>query len=178
MLSDVVPCRKVGRYVPKIVWNWAHVHLVVNEVPIVGSLFAAVLLLVATVIRSRDGMVWAALIVLGISFLGLVLAFFTGDPALAVISGAPRTSASALSEHHVRALVASGLFVVAAAVGVATAIFARKKGSFSLRSVLPLLVITIVSGGALAWTGLAGGRINHPEIQSPADRSNGPAHPH
>jgi hypothetical protein len=162
----------------EFVWNGAHIHLVVNEVPIMGALFALVLLVVAVLGNARDGFVWAALVVLGVSFVGLLVAFFTGDPALAVISGAPRTSATALSEHHVRALVASGLFVVVAAVGVTAAIFARRNGTFSRRSVLALLATTTLAGGALAWTGLAGGRINHPELQGPNDRSSGPAHPH
>jgi hypothetical protein len=86
--------------------NWAHVHLMINDLPILGSAFAFVLLAVASVSPARDGWARAGSLVLAIALFGVVAAFFSGDPAVDVVAGAPRTSAKALSDHHVRALVA------------------------------------------------------------------------
>jgi hypothetical protein len=159
--------------------NWAHVHLVANEVPIYGSLFAAVLLLVASFTRAPDDWTRAGLLLLAIGVLGLVVAFLSGIPAVDVINGAPRTSGRALSQHHVRGLVAAGFAVIALAAGVTSSVLARRRGgSYSRRSVVVVACSAIALSAALAWTGQAGGRINHPELQEPADREGGRAHPH
>jgi hypothetical protein len=163
---------------PALRVNWAHVHLIVNEVPVIGSAFAAVLLFVAWFLPVRDVWTRAGLLVLGLAMLGLVAAFFTGIPAVDVISGAPRTSGKALSQHHMRGLVAVAFAVMASVSGVVAFVLARKRGSFSRRSVALVLVMTIGAAGGLVWTGEAGGRINHPELQRPGDLDSGPAHPH
>jgi hypothetical protein len=159
--------------------NWAHVHLIVNEVPILGSLFAALLFIVALSTRDRDGWARAGILTLAVSVLGLLLAFFSGDPAVHVIEGLPQTSARALSEHHVRGVVATIAAGLAAVAGVVSAAGAHNAGgSFSRRSLVMVLVATVAMAAILGWTGLAGGRINHRELQLPADRESGPAHPH
>ena len=83
----------------------AHFHLVVNDIPILRFFFASVFLLASII--TKEGNAWArALLTLSISFVGMILAFFSGDPALKVIDGQPQTSARALTQHHVRGLVA------------------------------------------------------------------------
>jgi hypothetical protein len=146
---------------------------------VLGFSFAAVLLGVASLARNRGGWARAGLLILALAASGLLLAFLTGIPAVDVIDGAPRTSARALSQHHVRGLVAIGFSVAATAAAVVAAVLARKRGGdFSRRSIAVVLAATLLSALALMWTGEAGGRINHPELQVPADRESGPAHPH
>jgi hypothetical protein len=159
--------------------NAAHFHLLVNEVPILGSAVAAALLAAAALSRKPNGSARAALIALGISSVGVLAAFLSGSPALEVITGLPRTSGRALSQHHVRAVVATALAAAAALAGVVAALIARRRaGGYSRPSLIVVLVATVASTIALSWTGLAGGRINHPELQEPADREGGPARPH
>jgi len=159
--------------------NWAHVHLLVNDVPILSSLFAALFFVVALRAPNRDTWARAGMIMLDIASLGGLTAFLTGEPALGVIGGQPHTSGHALSEHHVRGVVAISAVGVAATAGVVALFMARKSsGSYSTRLVTVLLVLLIGASAALGWTGLAGGRISHPELQLPGDLDEGPAHPH
>jgi hypothetical protein len=159
--------------------NWAHVHLMVNELPIVGSAFAFVLLAVASVSPGRDAWGRAGSLVLAIAIFGVVAAFFSGGPAIDVITGSPRSSAKALSEHHVRALVACGFSTVAAAAVIGAAVSTRRRrGSYSRQAIIMVMLAALAMAGTLVWTGQAGGRINHPELQGPLDREDGPAHPH
>jgi hypothetical protein len=158
--------------------NWAHIHLIVNEIPVLGALFAAALLSVALFAPARDAWTRSGLLVLGLAVLGLAAAFLTGIPAVEVINGAPRTSGKALSQHHVRGLVATTFGALSVIIAVASFLRARKNGSYSRASVLMLLVTALGTAASLIWTGQAGGRINHPELQEPGDLQDGPAHPH
>jgi hypothetical protein len=158
---------------------WAHFHLMVNDIPILGFLFAALFLLLAVVTKRKSGWAQAGMLMVALSFLGVLAAFFSGDPAIHVISGQHGTSARALSQHHVRGLTASFLSLITLIIAVIAMLKARKTGGMYAKHLLIIVLIaTALSAAAMAWTGLAGGRINHPELQQPADRESGPAHPH
>jgi hypothetical protein len=159
--------------------NWAHIHLIVNDMPIVGSALALVLLTVALISPARDAWARAGSLVLAIALCGVVAAFFSGDPAVDVITGVPRTSAKALSEHHVRALVACAFSAPGTAAVIGATVSARRnQGAYSRRAVTMVMLATLAMMAALVWTGQAGGRINHPELQERLDQESGPAHPH
>jgi uncharacterized membrane protein len=159
--------------------NGAHLHLLVNDVPILASLFAALFFAIALWMDPRDTWVRAGLILLGIASIGGLIAFLSGDPALAVIEGQQHSSGRALSEHHVRATVAICVLGAAALAGVIAFVTSRTPGaSHSPGLITILFVATLASALAMGWTGLAGGRINHPELQQPGDREGGPAHHH
>lgn len=157
----------------------AHFHLVVNDIPVLGFFLTTIFLFASVVTKERDGWARAAMLTLAISMVGLILAFFSGDPALKVIDGQPRTSARALTQHHIRGVVAAGLCVITSVIAVVGTVRARKRGSpFSQNFLIVVLIAAALSATALTWTGQAGGRINHPELQAPEDKKEGPAHPH
>jgi hypothetical protein len=158
---------------------WAHVHLAVNDIPIIGFFFTAIFLVAALTNSSKDSWAKASMLTLAVSFLGLVLAFFSGDPALKVIDGQPRTSGRALTQHHIRGLFAVGFALITIVLAIIAVVKARRAGGiYPKKLLIVVLITTILSAGALAWTGQAGGRINHYELQEPADRESKPAHPH
>lgn len=158
---------------------WAHFHLTVNELPVIGFLLATVFLALSLLTQTRDGWARAGMLTLAISVAGVLLAFFSGDPALDVISGQTGTSGRALTQHHVRSIYALSSAVVAAVLAVIAIVKARKAGgSYPLRWLRIVFVAAVITLAALGWTGLAGGRISHPELQTPADKEGGPAHDH
>jgi len=158
---------------------WAHFHLTVNDVPILGLLFATLFFMLSVMTKRSDAWARAGILTLAISFLGVLAAFFSGDPALHVIEKQPHTSQRALSQHHVRGLIASILSLLTVIIAAIAILKARKAGGiYSKRFLVVLLISAVLSAAAMAWTGLAGGRINHPELQDPADRESGPARPH
>jgi hypothetical protein len=156
---------------------WAHVHLAVNDIPINGFSFTAIFYVAALTNSSKDSWAKASMLTLAVSFLGLVLAFFSGDPALKVIDGQSRTSGRAFTQHHIRGLFAVGFALIMIVLATIAVVKARRAGG-PRNFLIVVLIITILSAGALAWTGRAGGRINHYELQEPADRDSKPAHPH
>lgn len=159
--------------------NFAHVHLMLNELPIWASAFAAILLSIAMKRVDRDGWVYAGLVLLGISVAGTVAAFLTGIPAVDVITGAPHTSGKALSEHHLRGTIAAGTAALCAVVGTALVLRSRRRNEpFSLVTMGLLLGMSVLQTASLGWAAQAGGRISHPELQEPDDLAHGPAGPH
>lgn len=158
---------------------WAHFHLMVNDIPILGFLFASVFLVLALTTNKQDGWARAGMLTIAIAMLGVLAAFFSGSPAVDVINGQPRTSGRALSQHHVRGLIAISLAAITVVLAIVATVKARKNSGFYYKRLLMLVFIAaILSTAPLAWTGMAGGRINHPELQLPDDSKEGPAHPH
>jgi hypothetical protein len=110
---------------------------------------------------------------------GAAASFLSGLVAEDAINGMPRTSNKALASHHVAAIIATSLVAIAAVIALVVFLRARKRGStFDRRSIAIMLVAAIMASAALAWAGLAGGRINHPELQEPGDLEEGVVHPH
>jgi hypothetical protein len=156
--------------------NGAHLHLTVNNVPIFATFTAGALFTIALLVRARAVWVRAGLLALAVGAAGALAAFLSGDAAVDVIRGMPRTSNLALEEHHLRATVASSLLGLAVVVAAIVFVRARHRGgAFGRRAVASVLAVTIAAAAAFAWTGLAGGRVNHPELQHPADVESGPA---
>lgn len=159
--------------------NGAHIHLTINDVPILSVFTAAVLLTVALLASSRSVWTRAALIAIAIAVVGAAAAFLSGILAQHVLNGMPRTSNKALSSHHVWAIVSTSLVAIAAVIALIVFLRARKRGgTFERGSIAVVLVTAIMASAALAWTGLAGGRVNHPELQEPGDLDEGAVHPH
>ena len=159
--------------------NGAHLHLTVNDVPIIAAFTAGALLTIALVVRSHDTWVRAGLLALAVAVGGGLVAVLSGIAASDVIVGMPRTSNKALSQHHVRAIVASSFMALAGLVGLIVFLRARKRARAMGRgAIATILAATIVAAATLAWTGLAGGRINHPELQHRGDLDEGPARHH
>lgn len=158
--------------------NWAHFHIVVNHLPIFATGFAALFLAAALVAQERTGWIRAAIVLLIISFVGVAAAFLSGEPAIDVIQGQPQTSGKALTDHHVAGLVATIVAGLALLMTVVTLVLRRRRGAYPRWAIAALFGTTLATAIGLAWAGLAGGRINHPELQEPDDRDSGPAHPH
>jgi hypothetical protein len=158
--------------------NGAHIHLLVNEVPILAFAFATLFFLMALKDSGRVAWTLPGMVMLGIASLGAFVAYMTGDPAVDTIKGIPHTSNHALSEHHVRATIAVTIAGMSAVIGIVAMYLFTKSGTYSRRVVLVLVIASLASTATLGWTGLAGGRIGHTELQLPGDKAGGPVHEH
>ena len=147
--------------------NDAHLHLLVNHLPIVGSLLS-VLLLSLALWRGERGALAAATLALAFTGLGAGAALWTGEPAEDFVEHRVAGADEGLMhEHEERAEVATVLAGLGAAAGI---------GLLALGSSAPkiagygLLGLSIASAGAMAWTGAAGGPIRHTEIRDGTER--------
>ncbi|WP_437718249.1 hypothetical protein WMF45_18620 [Sorangium sp. So ce448] len=167
--------------------NAAHLHLIINHLPIVGFAIAAVLLILAFFHRAERGALRSAVLVLVLSAAGAAAAYLSGEPAEEVVERLPGTSEQAMEVHEERAGVATALAGLTALAGIAALLLAERRRTapgapaamtladaperrrtVSSAPVVITLGGAILTSGAMAWTGAAGGEIRHPEVRGGA----------
>ncbi len=140
----------------------AHIHLLLNHVPVLGTFFGLALLAYALLRRQQD-VLKAALGVFVVTGLAAGVVYLTGESAEELVEGMAGITEALIEPHEESALVAlvlAGVLGLAALVGL---LFFRRGVPGWLGSAV--LVLALVAGGAMAWTANLGGRINHPEIR-------------
>ncbi|WP_035568023.1 hypothetical protein [Hymenobacter sp. IS2118] len=144
--------------------NQAHLHLIVNHVPIIGSLFALVLLAVG-LLQKNTTLIRAGLVAVVAAGVLCLPAQLTGEGAAEVVQNLPRVSRALIQAHAEAAEL--GFWVLEGAASLALfALLLLKNNSPRARLVAGLaLAATALSFGLLARAGNLGGRILHTEIR-------------
>ena len=144
--------------------NAAHLHLLLNHAPVIGTVFGILLLAVAVMRRSDE------LVRVGLGFFALlavitVVVYLTGGAAEELVENLPGISEALIERHEESALAATIVLAVfggAAAVGLVA--FRRKPLPRPVGIVA--LVLSLISVGFMAWTANLGGQIRHTEIRA------------
>jgi hypothetical protein len=150
--------------------SWAHLHLALNHVPVVG--LPLVLLLLAWAIVRRNVELLRASFGL-IILLAVVTAIvqLTGEPAEELVEGLPGVVDSMVETHEEAALLGTIGVVV---IGVISLFGLWRLGT---GKILPqwystvVLIAGIVVAGLMVWIANLGGQIRHSEIRRTASAS-------
>lgn len=138
----------------------AYLHLLSNHVPILGSLFG-VLLLVVALVKPNLNTTLSAYLILLVSGLGGIVAYFTGEPAEESIEHVPGISHKLIHVHEEmaeNALFFVFLLTAAAIVGL----WAERAQWKSAKKIERFtLVVGIIAFILFAFTGYLGGHIRH-----------------
>jgi hypothetical protein len=149
--------------------NSAHLHLLVNHLPIVGFSIGVLLLVATMIFRGDRGVFLASLIVIVMSGAGGLAAQFTGEPAEEIVEGLPDVSEALVGTHEDAGKVATIIASITTVLGIVIAfIVLRREGKIPLIAVAILFVATATTSAAMAWTGSTGGKIRHTEIREGA----------
>lgn len=138
----------------------AYLHLLSNHFPILGSLFG-VLLLVVALIKPNLNTTLSAYLILLVSGIGGILAYFTGEPAEESIEHVAGISHKLIHVHEEmaeNALIFVFLLTAAAVVGL-WAERAQWKNAKKIERFT--LVVGIIAFILFAFTGYLGGHIRH-----------------
>ena len=144
--------------------NQAHIHLIVNHAPIMGSLFAAVLLGVG-LLRKDATLTKAGLVAVLVAGLLCLPAQLTGEGAAEIIKDQPRVSRALISNHAAAAELGFWVLEGAAALGLFSLLLLKNNSPKARLLSLLTLLVALVSFGLLARAGNLGGQIRHTEIR-------------
>jgi hypothetical protein len=144
----------------------AHVHLLLNHFPILGSLFAAAVLL-AGVLLNDSKINQVGLVSLVVFALMAIPAFLSGEGAEEIIENCPGVSRAAIHDHE--EIAEAGLWVMLFAGAVALAAFFIQRSKPHLHRKLGIIAFAaaLAAFAVLTQVGLTGGEIRHPEIVKP-----------
>jgi uncharacterized membrane protein len=144
--------------------NQAHLHLLVNHVPIVGSLFALGLL-GAGVVGKNDVLTRAGLVAVLLAGLLCFPAQLSGVGAAQVVHHLPGVSSTLIQTHAQAAEWGFWALESAAALALFGLLLLKNASPRAQLMALLALAATAVSFGLLARAGNLGGQIRHPEIR-------------
>ena len=153
--------------------SFVHLHLILNHVPVIGSVFVLLLLALAWVKRSSEIGKLAIGFIVAIGVVSAVV-FLTGEPAEEAVEHVAGVSDAVIHQHEDAAGLALVLAGTIGVMGLATLLWYRRLAI--PRVVMSVaLVATVALNAAMAWTAYLGGQIRHTEIRTSAgevDRSD------
>ncbi len=139
--------------------NGAHLHLILNHIPLIGLGFGFLLLCYA-ILRGEQETRTAGLLVIIAAGLVAVPAFLTGDPAEDVVRGLAGISRESI-HHHERIAQLALMSSLAAALAAAAEWFTGSRKTWMIWLVL---LITAASLVCMGYAANLGGLIRHSEI--------------
>ena len=140
-----------------------HLHLLLNHVPVIGTVIALGLLAWA-VLRGDERIGRASFVLLAVLAAVAVVAFLTGEPAEEAVEGVAGIPEALVERHEEAALLATIALGVTGALSLA-ALLLRRGRTLSRGAMLLLLAVGLVPAGAMAYTANLGGQIRHSEIR-------------
>ncbi len=149
--------------------NSAHIHLVLNHVPVIGTPLALLILIVALV-RRNDDMKKLALWLLALLAVLSIPAYLTGEPAEKTVNGLPGVIGSVIERHEEAGQLAL-ILISAAGVFAVGALAVWRKKPVPRWFAVSLLTLGFAAAGSLAWTANLGGKVRHTEIRSDSNPS-------
>lgn len=144
--------------------NFAHLHLMLNHLPLLTIPMALVFLghsLSTGHLAARR----FAYLVLVLSAATVVPVYFSGEPAEEVVEGLPGVGKPFIEEHEEAAEVSMILTLLAGGTSL-IGLFAATEGRRARTISRAVIVLNLVAVASLAYTANLGGKIQHSELRS------------
>ncbi len=145
--------------------NAAHVHIILVHLPVVLTPTAAVLLAWA-LFRQQATVATVALVLLVASTSVCVPAFLLGEGAEEVIEHLPGVSEDLIEAHEEVADIAFWFSLVLGAGSLVMLALRDRSANLYKMGIKGILILSILTSGALAYAAFQGGKIRHPETHS------------
>lgn len=166
----------------------AHLHLMMNHVPVMGVVFGFLVALIGGIARSKVA-VRVGLIMLVASGLIAVPVYLTGDSAEELVEHLPGVSEAVIDQHQSAATLSLVFAGVSGALALLTLLFSLSlepsrsssgKELVARNSITPkvpgtlfvvTMLVTLLGGASMIRTANLGGQIRHTEIRASATQS-------
>ena len=148
--------------------NLAHLHLLLNHFPIIGTIVGLGLLLISLA-GKNDDLKRAALIIFAVMALLSLPAFFSGVGAQGAIEKSPGVSDALIDRHEGAAILALFFMEITGALALAGLWQSHKSSRPTRWNVMSVLLFSLITVGLMTRVGTTGGDIRHPEISAGSD---------
>lgn len=141
----------------------SHLHLILNHLPIVGSV---ILLFFFThaVIYKKDNVIRISFFLYVIIAILAILVYLTGDPSAEIVEKLSGEKEAIIEEHENYAFISLLFFLLTGALSIAALFILNKKKIIPSWLTYFILTISIISVMSISYTAKTGGEIMHPEI--------------
>lgn len=149
-----------------------HIHLLMNHLPIIGTI-VGVLLLLAGLVRRSDELHRVSLATFVLVAIVTIPVYLTGEGAEEAVSDLPGVTKTLIEGHQDAALIsfiASGVLGVVALAGLSRS---RRSAALPRTLIKVVLLVGVGVSGLMVWTGGLGGQIRHSEIRPVTAASGG-----
>lgn len=149
----------------RYMFSVAHLHLIVNHVPIVGSIFILAMYIIALLFKNvflQKVSLWFLVVVA----LSTAVSYITGDGTKRAVEGLSQASNAMIDLHETYARYSLIVMFVAGIVALGGALWYSRKPTLPLYLHISIMVILLISVVLFAYVGLLGGEIMHTEIRS------------
>jgi hypothetical protein len=144
-----------------------HIHLLLNHLPVIGTIVAIALLAWAIVRHSAEMTRASFGMFMVFAILGLVV-YLTGEPAEHLVKDLAGVSHDAIEAHEEAALVATVLLGCLGALALGGLMAYRHAAAIPRRFAVLVLALSLIPAAAMGWTANLGGKIRHTEIHPTA----------
>jgi hypothetical protein len=142
--------------------NFAHLHLLLNHFPIIGTMIGCGLFFASLFKKSSDLRRSSLVIFVAMALLA-IFTFVSGFPAADRVKEVPGISDALIARHTGAAELAIWFIEILGGLSLAALFQSHKTGKVAHWNVLAIVVFSLVTLGLMARTGNTGGDIRHPE---------------
>lgn len=153
--------------------NVVQIHLMLNHVPVIATVMAALLLAAGLVARSQH-ILRAGLVTLVAAALIAIPVFFTGEPVEEIAEKLPGIDKQRI-ETHEDAAKASVIFLGLLGAGAIATLVVWRNRALPAGPGAAILALSVIVAAQVAWTAHQGGQIRHTEMTGSAVASGGNA---
>jgi dolichol kinase len=151
-----------------------YIHVVLNHLPIYGTILGATALTISLLLRSRAAQITALILTL-IAGVSSYPVFVTGQKAYKTIRSISDDAGSDwLDEHMERAEKTVGAFYFLAVLAITSLLLPIKWPHAAVPLAALTLVVAILCSGIAIYIAQAGGRVRHPEFRPSESPSSSP----
>jgi len=144
-----------------------HLHLMLNHIPVLGTVFGVALLLLA-LWRKSEELKRVALSAFVVVALLTIPSYLTGEPAEDGIKGLPGVSSPIIEKHEKAGGVALTGSLILGVGALACLLWFRAGRRIPTSLSVGILSVALAVSGITAWTANLGGQVRHTEIRSNA----------
>jgi uncharacterized membrane protein len=148
--------------------NLAHLHLLLNHFPIIGTIVGAGLFLFSLV-GKNDDLKRAGLIIFAVMALLSLPTFFSGIGAEGAIEKLPEVSTALINRHEGAAILALLFMEITGALSLLGLWQSHKFSRPARWNVAAVLLLSLITVGLMARVGTTGGDVRHSEIWASSD---------